>query len=284
MALAQARIVPNIVPADNLRLPDALTIKHGPAPLLARFILESDKAARERGIRLRIRHDFDELMYLNKQHVALGNWLNTSDALNPAFCDLNPENAFWLSGENADGEVVSTHAARIHDWTGTNLEEQVRVAWYGRDLGQEVIVTADAAKVITGVVYFAAAAWVRPDYRGRHLSYSLPRVAKAYACARWPLDWAVGFISRTNIEKGLARNLGQKNLSFGVTYPDSDWGEFAVVYTGVNDVYRDLASFLSTGLSVADEAEIESLFSTSLAQPVTNTSSEGVFHGSSSRS
>jgi hypothetical protein len=49
---------PNIVPENNLRLPDALTIKHGPAPLLARFVLEGDRAARARGVSLRLRHDF----------------------------------------------------------------------------------------------------------------------------------------------------------------------------------------------------------------------------------
>jgi hypothetical protein len=46
---------PNIVPENNLRLPDALTIKHGPARLLATFVLEGDKAAREIGVRLRLR-------------------------------------------------------------------------------------------------------------------------------------------------------------------------------------------------------------------------------------
>jgi len=39
-------IYPNIVPENNLRLPDALTIKHGPAPLLSRFVLAGDGAAR----------------------------------------------------------------------------------------------------------------------------------------------------------------------------------------------------------------------------------------------
>ena len=43
-------IYTNIVPENNLRLPDALTIKHGPAPLLSRFVLEGDTAcARPRG-------------------------------------------------------------------------------------------------------------------------------------------------------------------------------------------------------------------------------------------
>jgi hypothetical protein len=31
-------IYPNIVPENNLRLPDALTVKHGPARLLSRFV------------------------------------------------------------------------------------------------------------------------------------------------------------------------------------------------------------------------------------------------------
>ena len=55
----------SIVPENNLRLPDALTIKHGPARLLSRFVLEGDKAARRMGLKLRLRHDFDELVYLN---------------------------------------------------------------------------------------------------------------------------------------------------------------------------------------------------------------------------
>jgi hypothetical protein len=39
-------IYPNIVPENDLRLPDALTVKHGPVRLLSRFVLEGDKAAR----------------------------------------------------------------------------------------------------------------------------------------------------------------------------------------------------------------------------------------------
>jgi hypothetical protein len=65
-------IYPNIVPENNLRLPDALTIKHGPARLLSRFVLEGDKAARQMGLRLRLRHDFGELLYLNEREVAHG--------------------------------------------------------------------------------------------------------------------------------------------------------------------------------------------------------------------
>src|SRR5690242_4695649 len=104
---------PSIVPENNLRLPDALTIKHGPARLLSRFVLEGDKATRRMGLRLRLRYDFDELVYLNKQQVSTGSWFRLVEAFNPEYSDLTPQNAFWISGEDESGEVATTWAARV---------------------------------------------------------------------------------------------------------------------------------------------------------------------------
>ena len=154
---------PNIVPENNLRLPDALTIKHGPARLLSRFVIEGDKAARDKGIEVRLRHDFDELVFLNKHQTALGNWYPLVDMMHPDRTELTPENAFWISAENRTGEIVATWGARIFDWTETNLAEQARTMWYGRDLGQPCIVTAEAAARISGFAICGAASWVRPD-------------------------------------------------------------------------------------------------------------------------
>ena len=114
-------IYPNIVPENNLRLPDALTVKHGPARLLSRFVLEGDKAARQMGIRLRLRHDFGELLYLNEREVAHGNWFKLVNMYNPAYCDLSPENSYWISGENEAGDIVLTQAGRIYYWPETSL-------------------------------------------------------------------------------------------------------------------------------------------------------------------
>src|SRR4029078_6783683 len=90
-------VPPSILPANNLRLPDALTIKHGPAPLLARFVLQGDKAVRQMGIRLRLRHDFHDLVYVNRQQVSQGNWFRMVNMFNPDYSDLSPDNSFWLS-------------------------------------------------------------------------------------------------------------------------------------------------------------------------------------------
>jgi GNAT superfamily N-acetyltransferase len=279
-------IYPNIVPENNLRLPDALAIKHGPTQLLARFILEADKAAREAGLRLRLRHDFDELNRINQQEVKSGNWYPLINMFNPERDDIAPENAFWLSGENELGEIVTTFATRIYYWPDTNLEEQAVAMLYGRDEGQRCIITADAAKLISDVVMSSGAAWVRPDYRRRGLSQLLPRIAKAYAVSRWPIDRTFGFVTRVLVEKGVASSsYGTGRYSYSVWFPDLPFGELVVAYTAVREVYEDLAKYLATALSGArGEKFASNTLPSGIAQELTKISSDGVFHGNSSRS
>ncbi len=196
-------VYPNIVPENNLRLPDALTIKHGPPRLLSRFVLEGDKAARQIGISLRLRHDFDELLYFNKQKVSNGTWYPLMRMFNPEYNDLIPENAYWISGEDEHGEIVATHAGRVHYWPETTLEKEVDGLLYGAGVdGQPCIVTAPDAKVITGVVVYGGSAWVRPDFRGKRLSQLLPRLGRAYALARWPIDWGISIVAPVLVQKG----------------------------------------------------------------------------------
>jgi hypothetical protein len=280
-----AQPLPKMAPSPHPRLLDALTVRHGPAPLLARFILAGDRTLRDIGLTLRIRTDFDALLHLNKKHVAAGNWLPIPEAFDPKISGISEENAFWVAGENEAGEIVATWGAIVRHWPDTTMADHMREVWYGADRGQPCIVTAEAATRITGTVSCAGAAWSRPDVRGKHLSHLLPRIGKAYACSHWPLDWAVGFISRWNMEKGkgLASSFGQKNLSYSVTFPGSPWGEFALVYTPVGDVYQDLSDYLS-GQLLDSEEDGAGLSSTSFAHEVTNTSPETVFQGSNSRS
>ncbi len=276
---------PSIIPPDNLRLPDALTIKHGPARLLAKFIIEGDKATRGMGLQLRLRNDFGELAYVNQQYTARGTWYPLVDAFNPQRTELTAENAFWVSGENNDGEIVVTWAARIYNWLDTTLAEQARMVWYGRDTGQPCVVTAAAAERITGVAVCGGASWVRPDFRGKHLSRLMPRIGKAYACSRWPIDWSFCYIGRANVDKGLAASYGQKNLSYSVFYPGSPHGEQILAYTSVADVYEDLTNFLNAGISGTEDSDAGLMPMVPILEHiVTNTSSDDVFQGNSRRS
>jgi len=281
-------IYPNIVPENNLRLPDALTVKHGPARLLARFVLEGDKAARGMGLRLRLRHDFGELLYLNEREVAHGNWFKLVNMYNPAYCDLSPENSYWISGENEDGDIVLTQAGRIYYWPETSLAEEARSMFYAdHDEGHFCNVTAPAAGRIGGVVFCAGSHWIRPDFRGRQLSHLLARLGRAYAMSRWPVDWAIALVAPVLVAKGVSAGYGYKHASHSIFYPASPWGDLEVVlaYLSQGEAYEDIAEYLVNEFS---GSMTDSLSLASSRRPrddkVTSTSSEGVFHGSSNLS
>jgi hypothetical protein len=283
-----SKTYPNIVPENDLRLPDSLTIKHGPAGLLARFILQGDKAARRAGLRLRLRTDFPALVELNRRYVPEGTWFPIANTFNPDYTELSPENSFWVCGEDERGEPAATFAGRIYYWPDTNLEEQAYAMFYGTEPGRECWVTAQAAKRISGVVFSGGAAWVRPDYRGHQLSRLFPRIGKAYASTRWPLDWAMGYVSRRHIERGIADGwYGHKHLGYSVFYPGAPWGnsEAVIVYSAVEEIYEDLADFMRREwLGSADEASERDRFRKTRDETVTKVSSKGVLQGSSNLS
>jgi hypothetical protein len=276
-------IYPNIVPENNLRLPDALTIKHGPDPLLAKFVLEGDKVAREIGVRLRLRHDFGDLVYVNKDQNVRHSWYRLVDIFNPEYSDLSPENSYWISGEDEHGEIVLTQAGRIYHWPDTSLEQEARLMFYGgRDQGQRCEVTAPAAKSITGVVFFGGSGWVRPDFRGKRLMHLVPRLGRAYAVARWPVDWGISFVTPVLVDKGVAAGYGYKHASYSIFYPDSPFDEFVLVTVSASEAHADFAETLSR-LSTSGES-MSSGSINFFDDRVTKISSDGVFHGSSNRS
>jgi hypothetical protein len=280
-------IYPNIVPENNLRLPDALTIKHGPAQLLARFVLEGDKAAREKGVRLRLRHDFGELLYVNRHPAVRKSWHPLMDIFNPEYSDLSPENSYWISGEDEQGEVVLTQAGRVYYWPDTNLEQEARLMFHGgRDKGQQCVVTAADARLITGVVFYGGSGWVRPDFRGRRLMRLVPRLGRAYALGRWPVNWGISFVLPQLVNNGIAAGYGYKRASYSIYFPGSVLGDVDVVLVSVSapQAYADFAELVARldGSHPSVSASATSI--SFLDDKLTKISSDRVFQGSNSRS
>jgi GNAT superfamily N-acetyltransferase len=269
-------IYPNIVPENNLRLPDALTIKHGPREPIVSVVLRGDRAARDQGIRLRLRHDFDGLLALTRFETARRNWYRVADYFNPELNDLTPENSYWISGENQSGEIVTTVAARVYHWPSSSLADEARSMFYaGRDSGRACAVTTPAASEINGVVLCSGAMWVRPDYRRMGFSHLMPRVSRAYAAARWPLDWAFIFVMPGTPE-ALVRGYGYRDVTASISFPGSPWGDldFRLARLSRRQIYDDLEGFLlgtlSAGASSGRKRE----------QTVISTSPDGVLQGS----
>jgi hypothetical protein len=272
------------VPPNNLRLPDALTVRHGSGPLIGRFVIEGDRAARDAGIHLRLRTDMDGLLALNKRETALGNWYPLLGTFNPEGTDIDEHNGFWVAGENDAGEIVCCSAGRIYQWTDATLEDKAAEVFFGRDEGQPRNITAPAAKFITGVSLKAGATWVHPQYRKRDLHQALSRMARAYAMARWPLDWTFAYIPKVLIDKGVAAAYGAKHISYSIFFPGSRFGEIGLSYTSAREIYDDLGSFLDAELSDPTGAKFAPESSeTSLMHELTSGPS-GVRHGSRSRS
>jgi hypothetical protein len=276
-----------IIPENNLRLPDALTVSHGPAALLARFVLAGDIAVRQWGIHLRIRHDFDALQDVNRRAVADGTCVPTPMMFNPRHSDLRPDNSYWLSGESESGEIVLTGAFRVFDWRHSALADEAGIFFCNAE-GQphRCIVTAPAASEIGGIVFWGGSLWIRPDYRRRHLSEIVGRLGRAFAAATWPVDWMMCLVVPTLADKGIAHGYGYKHLSRSIMFPACHLGdlEMVVAYLSVDEAYADFAGFLSSGLS--DPKYFDNFASSSRRAEniVTSTSSEPVVHGSISLS
>ena len=241
-------------PPNNLRLPDALTIKHGPAPLLAKFVLEGDKRVREAGIRIRLRHDFEELVYINKHETKTGTWFPMVNMFNPAYSDLTPEDSYWLSGERDNGDIVMTWAARVYHWPDTSFKEEASQLFCTRNgERQPCIVTAPDASDITGVVFWGGSFWIHPDFRHLGLSPLIGRLGRCFAVSRWPVDWIMCVITPPLVKNGVASGYGYRHLSPGVFFPNSPMGDLNVflAYLSADEAYEDFATFFERELSVA---------------------------------
>ena len=252
------------------------------------FVLEGDKAARRLGLRLRLRHDFGELLYLNEREVAHGNWFKLVNMYNPAYCDLSPENSYWISGENEAGDIVLTQAGRIYYWPETTLAQEAHAMFYaGRGRDHLCKVTASAAERIGGVVFCAGSHWIRPDFRGHRLSHLLARLGRAYAMSRWPVDWAIALVAPVLVKRASVRATATSMPVAASFYPASPWGDLEVVlaYLSRSEAYEDIAEYLGNEFSGSAAGRFVAASSRRPREDrVTSTSSDGVFHGSSNLS
>lgn len=287
---AVTRTYPNIVPPDNLRLPDALTIKHGPAPLLARFVLRGDRAARDLGVRLRLRHDFDELVDINRYLVAKGLWYPLINMFDPEYTDLLPENAYWLSGEDEYGNIVLTWAARVFYWPETTLADHIGIMLCEkRDRPRSAVLTREAEiglRQVSGVVFWGGSYWIHPEFRHRRLSPLVGRLGRAFAVSRWPVDWVMCLVERKTLEGGYVGGYGYRHVVGGIGFPGSQFkGEVLAVYLSADEAYEDMSEFMEAELGTFGyDGRSAFVCGNRRLQTVTRTSSEVVAQGSTSRS
>jgi hypothetical protein len=230
------------------RLPDQVTLVHGPHQVLGRFILLADRAARERGIYLSLEDDFDALLELNEANRA--HWHPLAPSFDPRNGAINGDNGFWILGRNEDGEAVLTQVVRYFPMQQTTLTRELESLrfFYGDPArqsrrGETCTSSAAAAPEISGHVVYSGGTWFRPDYRGRGLASIVPRMGRTIALSRWNVDYAFSLVQRRLVEKGIARRYGFRHVEYSVDWRGSAAGdalEFALVWIDQDDFVFDL--------------------------------------------
>lgn len=229
------------------RLLDQLTLIHGPHELLGRFFVAADQAGQDIGLRFRLRSDFDGLLELNRDNG--DTWPPLPPICDPAHSNIRFDAGFWLEGIDERGETVVTHAARLFDFTRSNLQEEIRsLRIFYEDAashiaaGERVDIESAAAAAITGRTMFAGGVWVRPDWRRFGLTKIISRVCSAYAYTRWNIAYSWGFVETRMHALGLSRAYGPYNVIDGLSFrlawrPDV---RMVLLWMGVETMLADL--------------------------------------------
>lgn len=230
------------------RLPDQITLRHGPHDVLGRFILLADRAVRDRGIRLSLESDFFALLAVNEANRA--HWHPIPPSFDPRLGAIGPENGFWISGRNDLGEVVLTQAVRLYELQSSTLHDELaslRFFYSNRERqaqpGERCEVNTSAAAGIKGRVVYSGGTWFRPDYRGRGLASIMPRLSRSIALSRWDTDFTFSLVTRALVNKNVARHYGYRRIDFSVDWRGSVAGphlDFALVWMPRDELLFDV--------------------------------------------
>ena len=207
---------------DNPRsLLDQITLTHGPHELLSRYFPLADAAARDWGLRLRLRSDFAALIALNRDNA--DTWPPLPPIFDPAHSNLRIDASFWLEAIDDRGDTVMTEAARFFDLSGTNVVDELRSLriYYENPAphlaaGECIEIDAPAAMVVRGRTMHGGAVWVRPDWRRNGLIRIISRITAAYAHTRWNTGFTWGLVEPRLHALGVSRAYGPHDAAEGV--------------------------------------------------------------------
>jgi len=214
---SQQRARTNAVP----RLPDQLSVNFGPAEAIGRTVLASDFAIRQLGIRLSLSTDFEELAHVNE--INRSDWRPLMANFDVQHSTVDEQNAFWLKGIDAQGDVVLCHAVRLYVFGTTTLKDELESLRFFYDRpetaianGASVEVTAPIASGINRRVSYSGALWVRSDFRRGGLGQLIPPLVHALAVTRWYPAYHTCSLTQPVVEKGVAKLYGYRNLQYAV--------------------------------------------------------------------
>lgn len=180
-----------------------------------RFVANSAEIFQHYGVQMEVGYDFEayrDILKFARPDQALGT------PFDPDIHEMTPENALWMIGRNATGEIVHTQALRMLDMSGMTVAEyftrrfrEFPPAAPGLDLARSRFRAGPQAKRMRGTVCYNGEFWIKPGdatLRGQGLSCVLGRYAFFQAMQHWDPDHMVGFMAKPVACKGFPQRLG----------------------------------------------------------------------------
>ena len=227
-------------------------VEHGPTQLIGRLLLAADTAARERGVFLSFA-PLSDLMQVNA--VNISSWRPLLPIFDPSFGDFAAKDAFCLLGRNVSGDIVLTQAARFFDWRHTSFHDEATALrlFYGtpearRRHDESCVVTAPAARRISGLVAYTGGHWCRPDYRSKGLPSITPRIARALAVTYWNVEYTCSLMAKEIFARGVAERAGYPFVEWSIKLFNSLIGtiDTALLWSDRERILADLEAYLDS--------------------------------------
>ena len=241
------------------RLPELITINHGPHRLLGRYFLKADAEAQACGVRLYLHQDLRGLVEANERLQA--QWAPLVPIFNPGRSAVRPDAGFWIEGRNEAGDTVATQAARFLPWFETSLQQELSsLRLFYEDpitqagTGEKAEVTAPSASRISGRVIFSGGGWYRRDFRGVGLSTILPRLSRVYAYTRFRSDFTFSLVEPALVEKGVTARYGYRRSEAMVRFTGSFRGDldFHLVWMSSDELLDELHDHMVSSTTARD--------------------------------
>jgi len=224
-----------------------MTIDHRSEELLAPLFSRVENAIRLLGIRLSFA-SFEELERVNAANRA--SWMPLFPVYRTSYWPNSKGDTFCLFGSEPGGRVIATLAVRIYDWPCTTFYDEacsLRLFYGDVDLfrrpNESCRVSAASTREVAGRVALAGAVWVHPDWRkDPQLMAMMPRFARAYALARWDIDYYTLLMTEGVFKGGLTRKTGMANVDWSVDMFGCPLGDLRLGFLWMNraELHEDL--------------------------------------------
>ncbi len=171
---------------------DDLTVLHGPRSDLGLYFLGVEKFLADRDLTVQFAA-FADIARLNAEN--LGSWDMLLPMLDPQQHAVEPDDAMAFLVYDETGAVVASMAARLFDFSGTTLKDEVEALrfYYGARASHmrprvHSAISAPTAALMNGRSAYLGGYWLRPDVRATGLSEHLPKLMRYIALTKWNAD------------------------------------------------------------------------------------------------